>query len=114
MERAPGFVIYRDKQPLLNCLSDEQAGRVVKAAFTYADTGELPQLEQGEMIVLLAIKGDIDRSAAKYQSLREKNRQNAKKRWGDASDATAYDGIRSDATDANKTKPNKAKPIKSP
>ncbi len=79
MGDAPGFMLFHERGPLLACLTDEQAGRVIKAAFAYADTGEIPAFEQSEMMMFLALKGDIGRSHEKYEVIREQNRINGAK-----------------------------------
>jgi hypothetical protein len=81
MADAPGFMLYKERGSLLECLSDDQAGRVIKATYAYAETGEVRDLDQGEMIVFMALKNDIDRSAKKYADICERNRLNVEKRW---------------------------------
>ena len=62
---------------MFKLLSNEQAGRTVKAAIDYFETGALPdELEQVELIVFEAVRADIDRNAEKYNAICERNRRN--------------------------------------
>ena len=80
MRKQPGFMLYRESSALFEQLTDEQAGRVIKAALLYFGTGEIPQsLEQIEMIVFTIIKGDIERSVKRYVEIQERNRKNGEK-----------------------------------
>lgn len=79
----PGFMLYLDVAQQLEALSDAQAGRVIKAICSYAATGEKLPLSKIENLVFLTLQGQVDRSAAKYETIREQNRQKALKRWGE-------------------------------
>ena len=47
MEKKNSFVLYLNALEQWEMLSDEQAGKLVKALFKYADTGEKLQTEDG-------------------------------------------------------------------
>lgn len=99
----PMFFRYRES---FEGLSDEQVGRIVRAAIDYATDGKTPKLMPVENMAFAFIRGDIDRSARAYEERCEKNRQNAQTRWGADSadepgnDANAYERIRTMQTDA--------------
>ena len=93
MKYLPLFYSYTDT---LSVLTDEQLGRVIRAALAYMQSGTEPQLEPIEALAFGIIKKDAERSAGKYEAMCEKNRQNVQKRWESKkqSDTTVYDGIR--------------------
>ena len=68
------FHSYRTK---LSELSDEQIGRVFKAAMLYSETGETSILSPIESLAFSFIRYDIDQSHAEYEQKCEKNRANA-------------------------------------
>ena len=56
------FVCYLDWAPILSALENPaDYKRVMEAAFQYADTGAVPQLDGISMIVFLSIKKDMDK-----------------------------------------------------
>lgn len=59
-------------------VSDEQAGKAIKAALAYLNTGELSQLDGVEALLFGVLKPDIDESVAAYQKRCEANRENGK------------------------------------
>ena len=71
----------RPKPKERKALSDEQAGRVIKAALVYLESGEVRPLDPAETLLFLGLKEDIDDGVARYQERCEKNRQNVRKRW---------------------------------
>jgi hypothetical protein len=80
------FFIYTDKSEQINLLSDEQAGILFKALFTYVvNKTELTTTDKLIQLVFIAMRNDIDRDSAKYDSICEKRRlagiEGNKKRW---------------------------------
>lgn len=75
------FKLSAHNDAIVYALSDEQAGRVFKAALWYFKTGEAAALDPVEHIVFVSIKRDIDLSKKAYAEQSEKNRENALKRW---------------------------------
>lgn len=76
------FQCYLDNEHLINHLSDEQAGILWKALFSYANREE--ECDSPDPLVLMAfdvMKAQIDRDFSKYQQKCEKYRQNVKKRY---------------------------------
>ena len=60
------FKLWLHHRPLIDAVSDDVAGRVIKAALNYFATGEVVQLGQLEMVVFASIKPDIDDAHADY------------------------------------------------
>lgn len=90
-------------------LTDEQAGRMVKAIFQYKKTKQEPNF-QGDGILAFFwqdIKNWLNDSEEYYKKICEQNKANANKRWGnnnepnEPNDATAYDRIQMDANYPN-------------
>lgn len=106
----PAFFKYRGA---LESLSDDQVGRVFRAALEYAETGNAPRLGSVEKMAFAFIQSDIDVARAKYEARCERNKENAQKRWDSEPDedaeqdftgnANACERIRTDAIDAKQT-----------
>lgn len=79
MAQQPALMLFREKAAMFCLLTDVQAGRVIKAAIGYFDSGVLPEeLEQAESLVFESLRFDIDRNAEKYRAICERNRTNGK------------------------------------
>ena len=102
-EDVKSFVVYDDIEAVLDELTDEQVGQLFRGMVSYHSSGTDPKFTGVLKYVFIPIKQGIDRNTEKYEKRCERNRENANKRWQDRnhSDAIAYDGIRSDAMDAN-------------
>lgn len=75
------FKLSAHNDAIVYALSDEQAGRVFKAALWYFKTGEAVALDPVEQIVFVSIRQDIDLSKKAYAEQSERNRENVRKRW---------------------------------
>lgn len=75
------FKVSGSNDAIVYALSDNQAGRVLKAALWYFKTGETVALDPVEQIVFVSIKRDIDLSKRAYAEQSERNRENVRKRW---------------------------------
>lgn len=95
-----GFIIYGDMKEVVDELSNDKAGQLLKGMLHYFVDGTDPEFSNELKFVFIPIRQQMDRNADKYAKTSERNRQNAKKRW----DAVAYGRIRSDAVAANKDK----------
>jgi len=72
------FVMYHDQQKTFESMPDEDAGKLIKAIFKYAE-GEEPVLE-GLMVALFeGFRATLDRDCEKYTNTVERNRLNGKK-----------------------------------
>ena len=73
------FPAYFSYQRTLKWLSDEQLGRVFRAALEYAETGKEPDLEQIEMMGFAFMKEDIDRANEHYEQVCEVRKTSGQK-----------------------------------
>lgn len=73
------FLIYLDYQEQFDLLTDEEAGRLIKAIIKYEKTGEIPRLDGMLKMAFSFIKTQLDRDREKYNQKCEKNRENAKR-----------------------------------
>lgn len=75
------FILYTSYYAIIEGLTDEQFGKLMRAIFIYARDGEVINLEPTLRMAFAFIKDDIERNQAKYNEKREKLRANAQKRW---------------------------------
>lgn len=96
MGSQPGIVLYRDNyQNVRNVLTQDQKGDLLDALIDGAYQGD----DQLVRMAYNIFDAAIQRTNEKYQEIREKNRENARKRWEKIKEkADAYDRIRSDTT----------------
>lgn len=80
-KKKESFILYLQQKELFNKLTDEQAGKVIKAIYEYEDSGKTPNFDFGLDIVFTSIKTSLDSNRLKYQEKCEKNRENINKRW---------------------------------
>ena len=98
------FLLYTDLIHTVSQLPDDKAGALFKHILEYVNDKEP---ETNDMIISIAfepIRQALKRDLKRYEEIRERNRENARKRW-DArknetmqKDATACDGIPNNAT----------------
>ena len=69
------FLLYKNHAEIFSKLSDEQAGKLIKAIFEYERTGITPELEPLLDMAFTPIKQTIDIDAEKYAEKVEKRRQ---------------------------------------
>ena len=74
------ILLFTDQRAAIEYLSDEDAGRLIKAIYAYADEGVLPDFEGPMMSLFTVIRTQIDRSREAYKAKCEKNRDNSRKR----------------------------------
>ncbi len=60
------FIIFQDTEEVIQRLTDEQAGKILKAMFVYNRTNVIPELEQLLQFVFIPIKQSIDRNSEKW------------------------------------------------
>lgn len=89
------FVMYADMLSQIEDLNPEQMGNLFKAILVYVGTGETMEMDAVTNMAFKFIRAQIDRDQDKYREKCERNRENAQKRWNDA---TVYDRMRTDAT----------------
>ena len=76
------FILYHEMYESIEEVSDEIAGKVMKAVFIYSRDKKKPEFKRGtvESILFKQIKNSIDINNEKYEQTCEKNRKNAEKR----------------------------------
>ena len=79
--RPSWFKLFLHHKSLIDAVPDEVAGRALKAALQYFDTGEVVELDSLAGAVFAALKPHIDEAFADFQATSEKNRKNIRKRW---------------------------------
>lgn len=75
------FKLFLHHKALIDAVPDEVAGKALKAALRYFDTGEAVELDSLAGAVFAALKPHIDEAFEDFQETSEKNRRNAKVRW---------------------------------
>jgi hypothetical protein len=111
-ENKKSFLLYVDQIGLFEELPDDKAGQLIKHIFRYVND---KNPETDDLIIKIAfepIKRQLKRDLEKYEQIRERNRENARKRW-DAQksvtvqkDATVCDRIPNNTKNADKDNDN--------
>jgi hypothetical protein len=99
------FCCYHSYLEVMEQLNDTERGRLFTACLLYSKSGEVPELRGNERFVFPAFRSQIDRDIANYEEKCRKQAANAKKRW----DATACDGMPTDAKHAKEKEKEKEK-----
>ena len=83
MNRKDSFILYNNMFDMIEELSNEEAGELIKSVFQYSINGATPKFEKGSIksVVFKSIKNSIDINTEKYIKRCEKNSENAQKRW---------------------------------
>lgn len=74
------ILLFTEHRAAIDYLSDEDAGKLIKALFAYVDEGKLPDFNGPMMSLFTVIRTQIDRSHEAYKAKCEKNRSNSMKR----------------------------------
>ena len=67
------FVLYKDQEEIFQAVTNEQAGKLIKAVFQYS-RGEAPKLDATLSLVFISIKQTLKRDAAKWNETCKKRR----------------------------------------
>lgn len=78
-DSATWFKMFLRNKAVFDAVPDEAAGQAIKAALTYAETGEVPPLEPLANVVFCAVRPSIDDSLREFEVIRERNRENGRK-----------------------------------
>ena len=81
LKDANNILLFTDQRAAIDYLSDDDAGRLFKAIYAYADQDIMPDFNGPMMSLFTVIRSQIDRSRKVYKEKCEKNRANAKKRY---------------------------------
>lgn len=87
MQNKDGFLLYTSQIGIFDKLTDEQAGKLIKAIYRYEATLENPNLDFGLDMAFTSIKIVLDKNREKYQKKCQKNKENADKRWKNSANA---------------------------
>ena len=89
------FILYQEHEEIFNELTNEEAGKLIKAIFEYERTGQIQELDKSLKIALIPIKNTLDKNREKYEKVVERNKQNIQKRWNkqDTKNTTGKNGI---------------------
>ena len=82
------ILLFTEHREAIDYLSDEDAGKLIKALFAYVDESKLPDFNGPMMSLFTVIRTQIDRSHEAYKAKCEKNSANAKKRFANHSVST--------------------------
>lgn len=92
-----GFIVYGNNEEILDRLTDEEAGKLLKAMTKYFNHGSEPKFSGALEFVWIPIRQQMDANAEKYQDKCEKNRKKIQDYWdkvkGNSADTTEYSGI---------------------
>ena len=94
------FLVYSDIKAVLDEMSDEQVGQLFRGMVDYFVAGDDPGFGGVLKFAFIPIRQQMDRDASKYERKCERNRENARKRWG-KDNATVCDGMRMHANHAD-------------
>lgn len=78
MESKNSFLLYTEQKEIIDELSNEDAGELIKAIYAYA-AGEEVNLRKDLYLVFIPIRQQIDRNNAKYDEFKKKQSENGKK-----------------------------------
>lgn len=66
------FILYTEQKEVVDKLTDEQAGKLFKAIYEYAETEQMPQLDSLLDIVIIPFKQSMDRNTEKWEEIKKK------------------------------------------
>jgi hypothetical protein len=72
------FILYQDYEQHIDLLTDEQAGKLLKAIFKF-NAGNVPELDPVVQMAFSFIKSNLERDNGKYASIIERNKNNGLK-----------------------------------
>lgn len=90
------FILYTEQKAVIDKLTDEQAGRLIKAIYAH-ETGEDYNLDAILDLVITPFLTSLERNTEKYQKRVDANKKNVCKRWN----TNGTNGIPNDTNDTN-------------
>jgi len=72
------ILLYSDYAEIFDSLTDEEAGKLIKAIYEYNETGKT-SLTGALKIIFITIRQGLDRDQERYDAVCERNKQNGKK-----------------------------------
>ena len=96
------FILYTEQKAVIDKLTDEQAGKLIKAIYAH-ETGEEYNLDAILDLVITPFLTSLERNTEKYQKRVETNKKNIAKRWNeeDTKNTNGKNGIQNDTNDTN-------------
>ena len=81
-KKKSSFLIYRSDRPMVETLTDQQAGMLFKSLFAFADTEEIVSIPDPTVNAFYQVMiGKMMRDNQKYEERCEQNRKNQLERW---------------------------------
>lgn len=77
----PGFLLYLNQKTIIDELTDEEAGILIKALYEYEGNKQVPKLNKMLKIIFLQFKNTLDNDARKYEEKCAKNKENIDNYW---------------------------------
>ena len=68
-------MLYTATKDIINLLSDEQAGRLMKAIFCYESGEPLPDMDGMTLVAFTSVKGYLDKDGEKYDLISQKRKE---------------------------------------
>ena len=76
------FILYYDLKEVFDFLTDEEAGKIIKAVFNYEISGELTHFSDRMMAsTYKRITDSLDRNKERYRTTCEARREAINQRW---------------------------------
>ena len=72
------FILYTEQKEVIDKLTDEQAGKLIKAIYEYVETDKMPQLDSLLEIIIIPFKQNIDRNIDKWEQIKQKRSEAGK------------------------------------
>lgn len=69
MTKKDSFILYTEQKTVIDKLSDEQAGKLIKAIYEYAETGKMPELDNVLDLVIIPFKTVLDKNKENYEKV---------------------------------------------
>lgn len=81
-KRATWFKCFLSSKSVIDAVPDENAGKGLKAAFEYFQSGMIPKLDPLSNVVFCAMRPYIDEAFEDYNNSVEAGKNGASLRWG--------------------------------
>ena len=96
------FILYTEQKAVIDKLTDEQAGKLIKAIYAH-ETGEEMELDSILDLVITPFLTSLERNTEKYQKRVEANKKNIAKRWNeeDTKNTNGKNGMQNYTNDTN-------------
>lgn len=72
------FILYTEQKEIIDKLTDEQAGKLIKAIYQYVKDGIIPELDMLLEIAFIPIKQNLERNSEKWENIKQKRSEAGK------------------------------------